>query len=135
MPQKKTSKAAKACKETKTSNEQNLTNNANSKIVDTFKRVKKTTTQKPSRNKSEKDSKHDVNESDLLSMQAILKEFDLNYDYGPIIGIFRTDRLIRAEYFDLAVSKDVKKILENRNLLEKYPDLNLNIWHNIESLL
>ena len=47
----------------------------------------------------------------------ILKSFDLNCDYGPIIGISRSDRLKRAEYFNLTVSEDVKMILEDQSYL------------------
>ena len=103
----------------------------NKSIADAFKRVKKP-------NRKGRSCKTKSNEPDTLdasSSQEILKCFDLNCDYGPIIGITRTDRLIRAEYFNLTVSEDVKKVLKDDRLLIKYPELNLNIWHDLERLL
>lgn len=99
----------------------------NINIADAFKRVKKPKTKTVA---SKKEA-----EIDIPSIQAILESFDLNCDCGPIIGITRLDRLIRAEYFNLAVSDNVKNILKNQALLEEHPELNLNIWHDLEKLI
>lgn len=72
---------------------------------------------------------------DLQKIQEILKEFDLNADYGPIIGIPRTARYIRALNFNLSIKEEVTEILTDQELLEDYPEINLNIWHDIETLL
>lgn len=66
--------------------------------------------------------------------REVLRRFDLNINYGPIIGISRQDRLARAEHFGILTADDeeVKQILKDPALpLE----LSLNIWHDLESII
>ncbi len=64
--------------------------------------------------------------------EAILRCFDLDINYGPIVGITRRDRLSRAEYFNLPVNQEVKNILNDPNLPSA---LNLNMWHDLENVI
>lgn len=92
------------------------------KLIDTFKPVKPVAISMNIK----------YNAIDIPRINEILKEFDLNMNYGPIIGISRTDRFKRAEYFELPLKDETKAILKDRELLKKYPELDLNIWHDIE---
>ena len=132
MPPKKKAVNSESKTVKKSSKKDLVMDEENTNITDTFKRVKKATGKGGTLKKK---IRKDINDIDVQSIQAILKSFDLNCDYGPIIGILRTDRLIRAEYFNLAVSEDVKRILKDRKLLEEFPELNLNIWHDFEKIL
>ena len=109
-------------------------------ITDAFERVKKPVSKRGKKFSNTETSNTQAKKTitsvfDLPIIQMILKSFDLNCDYGPIIGISRSDRLKRAEYFNLTVSEDVKMILEDQKLLDEYPELNTNIWHDIETIL
>lgn len=119
----------------------NIGKNENKNLTETFKPVKKTKA-KANKKKLEVESieqsiksKSDKLTIDISAFQEILKEFDLNCDYGPIIGIPRTARYNRAKNFNLPIKGEITQILTNLELLQEYPDLDLNIWHNIESLL
>lgn len=116
MPLKKKSNTAKS------------TEKNDKKLTDSFKSVKNV---KLSRHSSKKSIGADE-EVKVPVYEEVLKQFDLNADYGPMIGISRTDRLKRAEYFNLALKDDVKDILHDIDLLQKHPELDLNIWHDIE---
>ena len=108
------------------------------KLIEIFKPVKKTSTRRASKNKdintegnmdNKGNNKYKV---DITNMQEILKQFDLDINYGPIIGISRIDRLRRAEYFKIPLMSKVKEILHDEKLMKKYPELDLNIWHDID---
>lgn len=71
----------------------------------------------------------------LESIEELLKDFDLNCDFGPIIGITRTDRFIRAERFNLPITSEIKNIFKDTELFRNNPQLDLNMWHNLEHIL
>lgn len=130
MPPKKKSTQSKNTKIIKAK----LNENDTAKIKDTFKPIK--SIQALRSKKTDKSKVVVVNEAiDIANYQEILKEFDLNSDFGPIIGIPRTARLNRAQYFNIPVKDEVVRILKDEKLLDAFPLLNLNIWHNIETLL
>jgi hypothetical protein len=72
---------------------------------------------------------------ELERIHKVLKAFDLDMDYGPMLGIMRTARLKRALALGFPVSDQVCQVLENRRLLGLHPELNLNIWHDMDSLI
>lgn len=87
---------------------------------------------------TETKSTRNVGEDDNLThgqMEQVLREFDLNMAYGPFLGISRLARLERAERFALPVDARVGQILHDRELLETQPELNLNIWHDMDSII
>lgn len=127
MTPKRVSTSVTAKQNSKTQQIKVIEKDENTNIADAFKRVKKPKTKTVASKKAA--------EIDIPSIESILESFDLNFEYGPIIGITRLDRLIRAEYFNLAVSDNVKNILKNQALLEEHPELNLNIWHDLEKLI
>lgn len=111
-------------------------------LTDTFKRTKK------SKNSKHVDEKKELNDaestcenlaelsrSEIDNMNNLLIEFDLNCIYGPMIGISRTDRSRRAEYFNLPLNSKVQNFLDDENIMKKYPEFDLNIWHNYENIL
>lgn len=99
------------------------------KLTESFKSVKNLKV-----NDLAVDKATNVDQEDKVvpAFEEILKQYDLNADYGPMIGISRTDRFKRAEYFNLNVADEVKDILCDKDLLQKHPELDLNIWHDIE---
>lgn len=99
------------------------------KLTETFKPVKKTSTR---RGKVHKEEISDNDDTALVDIQGILKKFDLDINYGPIIGIPRSDRLKRAEYFEIPLLDEVKKTLHDKDLLKAHPELDLNIWNDID---
>ncbi|CAG8559196.1 10817_t:CDS:2 [Acaulospora colombiana] len=58
-----------------------------------------------------------------LSVEEILQKFDLDYKYGPCIGIRRLDRWERAQRLGLNPPVVIKE------LLTKHPSLDKNIFH------
>lgn len=103
------------------------------KLIETFKPVKKTITKSSSDISTEdkrRSNKYKVH--DITNMEEILKQFDLDINYGPIIGISRSDRFRRAKYFKIPLMSKVKEILQDEKLMKKYPELDLNIWHDID---
>ena len=142
MPPKKTKSVSMVAKKKSKKKEKETENVC---ITDAFERVKKPVSKRGKKSSNTETSKTETSNNqakktitsvvDLPTIQMILKSFDLNCDYGPIIGISRSDRLKRAEYFNLTVSEDVKMILEDQKLLDEYPELNTNIWHDIETIL
>ena len=141
MPPKKTKSESMVAKKKSIKKEKETDNVC---ITDAFERVKKPVSKRGKKSTNTETSKIQATTTttkaitsmvDIPTIQMILKSFDLNCDYGPIIGISRTDRLKRAEYFNLTVSEDVKMILEDQKLLDEYPELNTNIWHDIETIL
>lgn len=125
MPPKKKSTATKSTKSTAT---------VDKKLTDSFKRVKKFNIDRLDKStKADEEAKVSVREEIKVPiLEEILKQFDLNADYGPMIGISRTDRLKRAKYFNLHLQDEVKDILHDNDLLRKHPELDLNIWHDID---
>lgn len=108
-----------------------------SDLTRTFQRIKQPKSSTDSKqNDAEVDVKClDVMEENIEEFRKDLKAFDLNCDYGPFIGITRHARLTRAEYFNFQVDEGVRSVLKNENFLKKHPDLDMNIWHDIENLL
>ncbi|XP_071849421.1 DNA polymerase delta subunit 4-like [Apostichopus japonicus] len=51
---------------------------------------------------------------------TLLKEFDLNWEYGPCTGITRLERWERAERHNLNPPKDVKQLIQNHQEDEDY---------------
>eukprot|EP00794_Sanderia_malayensis_P014034 gene14033-15493_t len=98
-------------------------------ITDTFKQVKGT------RNRHAK-SFQKSNEVSKLKEQPItikkdkfldevkdlemLRQFDLEAEYGPCIGITRIERWERAEKFGLSPPKSVKKLIDDHAADERY---------------
>ena len=119
-PKKKSTAASKSTVKKSLKN----TEKDDKKLTETFQIVKNVISHKTNTKNSTK--------VDIPTCQEMLKQFDLNINYGPIIGISRTDRLKRAEYFEIDVKDEVKKILLDTELLKTYPELDLNIWHNID---
>lgn len=60
------------------------------------------------------------NKEDEISQ--ILRVFDLNYDYGPCIGVSRLERWERAHALGLNPPPEIHDILSTRQGLEKYSD-------------
>lgn len=108
------------------------------KLNERFKPVKKTIKRRAAEYKDthtegkKEDEENNKYKVDITTAQETLKHFDLDINYGPIIGIYRTDRLRRAEYFNIPLASEVKRILHDKILLKKYPELDLNIWHDID---
>ncbi|XP_031552455.1 DNA polymerase delta subunit 4-like [Actinia tenebrosa] len=106
---------------------------SNKLITDTFPTVKKQKVikQKPQSAKTQ-DKKAEVKKIDVgVSVQdektrlSLLKEFDLNSEYGPCIGISRLQRWERAEKFGLHPSQDIKDIITQHLDDETYTEC---IW-------
>ena len=112
------------------------------KLTETFKRTKKSKNSKIVADKKELNDAEstcetltDLSQDNIDNMNNLLREFDLNCNYGPLIGISRTDRLRRAEYFNFPLDSKVQEILDDENMMKKYPEFDLNIWHNYENIL
>lgn len=115
------------------------------KLTDKFKRIKKNKNSKSETIDKIKESdvaestcaalNSDLSKSEIENIYNFLKEFDLNCDYGPFVGISRSDRLRRAERFNLPINLKVKLILENEKIIKKYPEFDLNIWHNYNTFI
>lgn len=78
------------------------------------------------------ETKHEL---DLIKVEKVLKEFDLNTDYGPNIGISRSARYERARNFGKEIKEEVETFFENKELLTANPELDFNLWHDIENIL
>ena len=83
-----------------------------------FKSVKRTTAKGTSKRKtketentaaSSSSSSPDCNDDDAIERE--LKEFDLNYDYGPCCGLTRLERWNRAYSLGLKPPKRIKDLL------------------------
>jgi hypothetical protein len=97
-----------------------------SKISDSFKRVKSSRKSAPTKQ---------VKSKNLNELEEILREFDLNVDFGPFVGILRSERYKRAISFNLPVKSQVKQIFEDSELLKEHPELDLSIWHDLENII
>jgi hypothetical protein len=64
--------------------------------------------------------------------REVLRCFDLDINYGPIVGITRKDRLARAENFAIPICDAIKQILNDPELPN---ELNFNIWHDLENII
>lgn len=118
-------------KSTTTKKLSNFNERRDETLTESFKPVKKTTARRGT-DKNEAKEVVDDDKVNIVNLQEILKEFDLDINYGPIIGISRTDRLRRAEYFNLSINFEVKKILHDEKLLKQFPELDFNIWNDID---
>lgn len=56
-----------------------------------------------------------------------LKSFDLNYKYGPCLGISRLERWMRAEKLGKKPSREIFDILMK---FQGVKEIEQNIWHN-----
>lgn len=121
MPPKKKSNSSKKSSK--------INEKEDKKLTETFIPVKKSSTRTGKAHNEEINDNYATTQVDI---QEILKQFDLDINYGPIIGISRTDRLKRAEYFEIPLIDEVKKILNDQDLLEKHPELDLNIWNDLD---
>jgi len=96
---------------------------SSSLITDTFKQAK-SRPGKSTQHKKQVDSKKDQDvkktrsstdkkgDEQLSSDIEVLRDFDLQLDYGPCIGIARLERWDRAEKFGLNPPMQVRKIIE-----------------------
>ncbi|GAB6024042.1 DNA polymerase delta subunit 4 [Chamberlinius hualienensis] len=66
----------------------------------------------------EKEVKTKVSAADL----DVLREFDLNLEYGPCIGITRMERWNRAQKLGLDPPLNVRQLIEFHELDPKYTD-------------
>ncbi|KAI9483806.1 MAG: DNA polymerase delta, subunit 4-domain-containing protein [Benjaminiella poitrasii] len=55
----------------------------------------------------------EIHQERLVEIDKLMKAFDLNYIYGPCVGINRLDRWERAQQLALDPPKRVKEILLN----------------------
>lgn len=71
-------------------------------------------------------SKKDVDED-----QNTLKEFDLNWEYGPCMGITRMERWKRADKHGLNPPESVKDMIEQHQNEKSYTEC---LWHDYNIL-
>ncbi len=65
---------------------------------------------------------------DQSQVEAILKQFDLSYSYGPFVGVSRLRRWERAERFGLNPPKEVKEILTCETYQKAMPNIDKDLW-------
>ncbi|CAO3637122.1 unnamed protein product [Cunninghamella blakesleeana] len=56
-----------------------------------------------------------IHQEDLNDLDILLRSFDLNYKFGPCIGMSRLDRWERAQCLGLHPPECIKDILINKN--------------------
>ncbi|XP_065054306.1 DNA polymerase delta subunit 4-like [Rhopilema esculentum] len=108
-------------------------------ITDTFKQVKNTSAEKRQYIKPEdsktfienvkesRDEKRDYKQKSEDNDFGILRNFDLEAEYGPCIGMRRLERWERANNFGLNPPKDVKRIIEENIHDDRYLEC---VWHD-----
>ena len=62
------------------------------------------------------------------SLNEILRQFDLDMNYGPCLGLTRLHRWERAKRLNLNPPLVVKQILESPQARRRIPSLNENLW-------
>lgn len=60
-----------------------------------------------------------------------MRQFDLNPQYGPCVGITRLERWERAQRLGKAPPAQVKALLTDPATTKAIPDINNNLWHDI----
>ncbi|CAG8571789.1 8336_t:CDS:2, partial [Racocetra fulgida] len=55
--------------------------------------------------------KSDIQNETITEAEKVLQAFDLNYKYGPCVGLKRLDRWERARKFGLNPPTEVKELL------------------------
>lgn len=98
------------------------------RITEAFRKTKNS----QSRTKSQKDepepsSSKSAEEEDF----KILKDFDLNWEYGPSMGITRLERWNRADKHGLNPSPAVKQLVQEHSKDERYTQCLWNDYKNI----
>ncbi|CDS11169.1 hypothetical protein LRAMOSA03432 [Lichtheimia ramosa] len=67
---------------------------------------------KPTKESSPKTRVVGIHQEHLSYEEIILRKFDLDYKYGPCVGLTRMERWLRAEKLGLDPPKEVKEFLE-----------------------
>ncbi|TPX64206.1 hypothetical protein SpCBS45565_g06079 [Spizellomyces sp. 'palustris'] len=67
--------------------------------------------------------------ADKPAALEILKDFDLNYNYGPCVGLSRMERWERAQKLELDPPEDIRLILLTPEARQD-DDLRQPLWHN-----
>ncbi|KND00728.1 uncharacterized protein SPPG_03844 [Spizellomyces punctatus DAOM BR117] len=67
--------------------------------------------------------------ADKPAVLEILKDFDLNYNYGPCVGLSRMERWERAQKLELDPPEDIRLILLTPEARQD-EDLRQPLWHN-----
>jgi hypothetical protein len=60
-----------------------------------------------------------------------MRQFDLNPQYGPCVGITRLERWERAQRLGRMPPAEVKAALTDPATTEAIPDINKHLWHDI----
>ncbi|XP_035690807.1 DNA polymerase delta subunit 4-like [Branchiostoma floridae] len=111
------------------------------RITDTFQKVKRPgRTQKQGKPaqiaaKSSQAPAQSTSDAAVLQRQTdiqLLKQFDLNPDYGPSIGITRLERWERAEKFGLTPPEDVRDLIVQHTEDEEYTHC---LWNDYKQML
>lgn len=96
-------------------------------ITDTFRRIKNP----PDNSKSIHGVKPSTSKNSVEDEIKILRDFDLNWVYGPCIGITRLERWNRAFRHGLNPSDGVKDILLANSKDDKYTQCIWNDYKNV----
>jgi DNA polymerase delta subunit 4 len=64
-----------------------------------------------------------------------LKQFDLNYDYGPCIGITRLERWKRANKLGLNPDRIILIILTSEKISQQIANVNESLWYSEKYVL
>ncbi|XP_045171346.2 DNA polymerase delta subunit 4-like [Mercenaria mercenaria] len=102
----------------------------NKTITSSFKKVKQSTSyvKTPSEKRhSPQPSSSNAEENEM----KMLKDFDLNWEYGPSMGISRLERWNRAEKHGLNPAPEVKQLLITHAEDERYTQCLWNDYKNI----
>ncbi|KAH3886716.1 hypothetical protein DPMN_010729 [Dreissena polymorpha] len=109
----------------------------NNLLTTSFKKVK--LAKLDTKEKTKKDvaaSASKATHNDNLATQdndfAVLKEFDLNWKYGPSMGITRLERWARAEKHGMKPSPRVKEIIEAHPGKEEYTQC---LWNDYKKIM
>ena len=88
--------------------------------------TKKNPARSPSRGKAAKpaDAEHE-------RLEDLMRQFDLNPEYGPCVGITRLERWERAQRLGKMPPAEVKAYLTDPAIIRQIPTINYNLWHGI----
>ncbi|XP_052799870.1 DNA polymerase delta subunit 4-like [Mya arenaria] len=92
----------------------------------------RTTKQSGSERKFANDVKPSTSKDQFEQDMVVLKEFDLNWEYGPSMGITRLERWNRAEKHGLNPSPRVRQIVEAHSEDEQYVQC---LWNDYKNLI
>ena len=70
-----------------------------------------------------------LTQDEIDSARKLLCQFDMNFKYGPCVGIGRTFRWERAQKFELDPPTRVIEILRDKRYQMAIDDLDLHLWH------